>query len=130
MATGRLVGDRLIHLFGVYRLLLANGILMSAGFLIAALFPFVFSAAFGFLLIGAGSSILVPVVYLLAAKSKKMSPGYALSSVTLIGYTGFLIGPLLIGNISEKLGMNYAFFLLCGVSLLIVVLSLQVKKFA
>jgi fucose permease len=128
MAGGRLIGDRFIHKFGVYRVLVFCGTLMALGFTIAAMFPFLVTAALGFLLIGMGDSVLVPVIYMLASKSKKMPPSYALSSVTLIGYTGFLIGPLLIGNVSEWLGMPAAFFILSGASLSIVILSLQVRK--
>jgi fucose permease len=128
MALGRLVGDGLVHRFGVYSMLMINGAMMASGFLLMATFPYVLPAAFGCLLIGAGDSILVPVVYLLAAKSKKMTPNYAISSVTLIGYTGFLIGPLLIGNVSQRVGMGVAFYILSAFSLLIVFLTIRVKN--
>jgi MFS family permease len=128
MAAGRLAGDRFIHLFGVYRVLAVCGLLMAAGFAVAALFPFVLPAAIGFALIGMGDSVLVPVIYLLASKSQKMPAGYALSSVTLVGYAGFLLGPLLIGNVSDNWGMPTAFGALTFVSLLIILLSLQVKR--
>ena len=128
MAGGRLIGDRFIQRFGAYRMLVICGTLMAIGFSIAAAFPFLVTAAFGFLLIGMGDSVLVPVIYMLASKSKKMPASYALSSVTLIGYTGFLIGPLLIGNVSQWLGMAAAFFILSTASLLIIFLSLQVRK--
>lgn len=127
MTLGRLFGDRLIHRFGIYEMLAMCGLLLAIGFAIVAVFPFVVSASLGFLLIGLGDSILIPVIYMLAAKTTKMPANYALSSVILIGYTGFLIGPLLIGNISDMWGMTAAFLLLSGISLLIVVLSLRVK---
>jgi len=128
MAFGRLVGDSLVHRFGIYRMLIINGAMMAIGFLFVAAFPFVLPAAFGCLLVGAGDSILVPVVYLLAARSKKMTPNYAISSVTLIGYTGFLIGPLLIGNVSQRVGMGTAFYILSIVSVFIIFLTMRVKK--
>lgn len=128
MTLGRLFGDRLIHRFGIYEMLAMCGLLLAIGFAIVAVFPFVVSASLGFLLIGLGDSILIPVIYMLAAKTTKMPANYALSSVILIGYTGFLIGPLLIGNISDMWGMTAAFLLLSGISLLIVVLSLRVKR--
>jgi MFS family permease len=128
MAGGRLVGDRLMHLFGVNRMIIICGVLMSLGFSIAASFPYVLPAALGFLLIGMGDSILVPVIYMLASRSTKMQASYALSSVTLIGYTGFLIGPLLIGNVSDHWGMPAAFYILSAVSLVMIILSLQVRK--
>jgi MFS family permease len=128
MALGRLVGDKLIAEFGMFRLLFMNGILLAIGFSIAATFPMVLSAAMGFLLIGLGDSVMVPVIYLLATRSPKMTAAYSLSIVTFIGYTGFLIGPLLIGNISQYFGLPTAFYCLSGISLLIIILSLQVKK--
>lgn len=128
MAGGRLIGDRLIHLFGIHRILMIAGVLMASGFITAALFPLLVPAAFGFALIGIGDSVLVPVIYLLASKSTKMPPSYALASVTIVGYMGFLIGPLLIGNVSEYFGMAAAFIILSIVSLMLVMLTIQVKK--
>jgi MFS family permease len=103
---------------------------MAIGLFTAGFFPSLLPAAAGFLLIGFGDSMLVPLIYLLASQSKKMTSNYALQSVTLIGYTGFLIGPLFIGNISQLWGMSVALLLLSGVSLLILFLSLQVKRLA
>ena len=77
-----------------------------------------------------GDSILIPGIYMLASRSNKMPTSYALSSVTLIGYAGFVISPLLIGNVSQQWGMPAAFFVLSGVSLLLIVLVMQVKKLA
>jgi len=130
MASGRLIGDRLMNSYGIARMIAINGVLVAIGFLIAARFPFVLPAAFGFLLIGMGDSILIPAMYMLAAKTNKMPAAYALSSVTLIGNTGFLIGPLFIGNISETFGMQSAFYCLSALGVVISVLSLRVKKMA
>ena len=130
MALGRLFGDRLIARFGIYRMLSVNGVSMAVGLLLAALLPHLFTASLGFLLIGFGDSMLVPIIYVLASQSKKMSSGYALQAVTMIGYGGFLIGPLFIGNVSQRWGMDTAFLLLSGISLLILLLSLKVKRMA
>ena len=128
MSGGRLVGDRFIHSFGVYRMLFICGLMMAVGFFVLAAIPYFIPAAIGFLLIGIGDSILVPALYMLASRSGKMSTSYALSSVTLIGYGGFIISPLLIGNVSQLWGMPAAFFILSGVSLVLILLSTQVKK--
>jgi fucose permease len=130
MSGGRLVGDRFIHSFGVYRMLAICGLLMAVGFFILAAIPYFIPAALGFLLIGIGDSILVPALYMLASRSGKMSTSYALSSVTLIGYGGFIISPLLIGNVSQLWGMPAAFFILSGVSLVLILLSTRVQKLA
>lgn len=127
MAFGRLVGDRVIAAFGYFTLLMVNGTLMAAGFLLAAFFPYLLPAALGFLLIGLGDSVIVPIVYSLSAHSTRMSPGYALASVSLIGNAGFLIGPLLIGYLSEMLSMQWALGVVSVFSLGITFLALKVR---
>lgn len=128
MTLGRLVGDRLVGRFGAVRMLMINGVLVSAGFLLAALVPLLVPAAIGLLLIGLGDSIVVPVVYSLASKSKKMAPSYAISAVTMIGYLGFLTGPLLIGTISDKAGMRWAFALVAIFGIFISLLATKVRE--
>lgn len=128
MSLGRLFGDRLIAMFGVYTMLMASGLLLATGFLLVSTLPFVLTAATGFLLIGAGDAMLVPMIYMLASQSKKMSSHYALQAVTMIGYTGFLIGPLFIGNVSQHWGMSTAFLFLSGISLLILFLTRRVQR--
>lgn len=128
MALGRLAGDRATAAVGPFALLMANGVLITVGFLIAVFFPFLLPAAFGFLLIGLGDSIIIPTVYALAAQSPKMPPSYALASVTMIGYMGFLLGPLLIGYTSELWSMQWAFGIVSIFSLCISGLAVWVQK--
>jgi len=128
MAAGRLVGDNVIAKWGAFSVLRFNGILMAAGFALAALLPFLLPAAVGFLLVGLGDSIIVPIVYILTAKSKKIQGSYAIASVTLIGYFGFLTGPLLIGHLSKAIGLQWAFALAAIFSLCITFLTIKIKN--
>jgi MFS family permease len=109
MTLGRFFGDRLIHRFGYFTMLKINATLMGLGFMLAVFLPSLPFALIGFLLIGLGDSILVPVLYTLASRSGKLPPAYAIASVTFIGYMGFLSGPLIVGFISEAIGMQWAF---------------------
>lgn len=129
MAAGRLAGDRIVARFGTLPVLVANGIMMFIGVFLAVIFPYFLPAVIGFLLVGAGDAIIVPLVYSLAAKSKIMKPGYAIASVTFIGYIGFLLGPLIIGSVSEWLNMRWAFGLVGVLSLCITFLTFAIKKY-
>lgn len=93
MALGRFTADRMVMRFGAVRVLRASGILIAAGLLVAVLFPVLWSATLGFLLVGLGTSSIVPLCYSMAGKSKKMIPSVALASVSTIGFLGFLLGP-------------------------------------
>ncbi|MFL5742314.1 MAG: MFS transporter [Flavisolibacter sp.] len=128
MAVGRLAGDYFLHRHGMMPVLMVNGILMSVGFFIASLFPSFFSAALGFLFIGLGDSIIVPTIYSLAARSNRLQPGFALTTVTLVGYVGFLSAPLLIGFLSHRWNMRLAFALIGLLAALIPFLTHQASK--
>jgi fucose permease len=128
MTSGRLIGDRIVGRYGPVRVLQINGVLIAAGFLIAVFLPYLVTAALGLILIGLGMSIVVPVVYSLAAKNKHLSPSYAISAVTMIGYLGFLTGPILIGSVSDWIGMRWAFAAISVFGLLISVLAFKIPE--
>jgi len=109
MAGGRFIGDWLAVKLGVKRLIQLNGVVIALGLLIAVLFPYLVSATLGFLLVGIGVSTIVPLVYGAAGKSKTMSPGMALAAVSSISFFGFLLGPPMIGFISEASSLRWSF---------------------
>jgi MFS family permease len=128
MATGRLIGDRLIHAYGHLTMLKFNAALMAAGFFLSATFPYPVIVATGFLLIGFGDSIIVPTLYALASRSVRMQPAYAIASVTFMGYLGFLSAPLIVGTVSQIKNMQWAFALIGLFVLVIVMLVRPVKS--
>ena len=123
MATGRFVGDWLVTKFGTKTILQASGITIATGLLISVAFPYFYSAIAGFLLVGAGVSSVVPLVYSNAGKSKKMSSGVALAAVSTIGYLGFLFGPPVIGFIAEATSLRVSFVLIAILGLATTVIS-------
>jgi MFS family permease len=112
MATGRFLGDWLVTKLGVKSMLQVSGTMITSGLLLSVLFPFLITATIGFLLVGFGVSSVVPIVYGLAGKSKTMSPGTALASVSTIGFLGFLIGPPVIGFIAQAVSLRWSFTLI------------------
>ncbi len=128
MTTGRFIGDNLIQRFGAYNILIIDGLLMAIGFAIATLFPYLIFASAGFLLIGFGNAILVPVLYSLAGKNQKMPPSFAIASVTMLGYVGFLLAPIVIGNMSEAFGMRSAFALMILFATSISIIAFGMKR--
>lgn len=127
MTIGRLLGDRLVAKWGAIKVITTLGIMLTVGFLLAASFPLLVPAIIGFVLIGLGNSIMVPIVYVLASRHATMPPAYALSAVTIIGYAGFLLGPLLVGAVSDVLNMQWAFGLVGIMGTGIVVLAQKIK---
>jgi MFS family permease len=94
-----------------------SGILIATGLGIAVLFPYLWSALAGFLLVGFGVSSVVPLVYSEAGKSKGVAPGLALAAVSSIGFLGFLIGPPVIGVVAGWAGLQTSFVIIAVMGL-------------
>ena len=112
MALGRFLGDWLVTKLGVKRMLQMSGTIITAGLLIAVLFPYLITATTGFLLVGFGVSSVVPIVYGTAGKSATMPASTALAAVSTIGFLGFLIGPPIIGFIAQAINLRWSFTLI------------------
>jgi MFS family permease len=127
MASGRFIADAFAHRFGLKRTLQISGMLTATGLLTAVIFPYLYSALIGFLLVGFGVSSVVPLVYSAAGKSKKMSPGAALAAVSTIGFLGFLIGPPVIGFVAGIATLRASFTLIAAMGICVTILSTKAK---
>ena len=128
MATGRFVGDWVATRIGRKKTLQLSGLFTAGGLLVAVIFPFFVTAFFGFLLVGAGVSSVVPLVYSAAGKSKKLSPGVAIATVSTIGYLGFLVGPPFIGFIAQVSSLRVSLGLVAVLGSLISVMATRNKE--
>ena len=117
MAGGRFVSDAFVTRFGVKRILQFSGIVILSGMLLIVGFPSIPIATIGFLLVGIGTSSVVPLVYSLAGRSKIIAPGIALTLVSSIGFLGFLFGPPLIGFIAQAANLRISFTLIAFLGL-------------
>ena len=125
MAAGRFMADRLIWKLGSQTMLIASGIVIFLGLMMAVLVPTLVVATIGFMLVGFGVSSVVPIVYSKAGQSKTMHPGQALAAVSTVGFAGFLAGPPLIGFIAQATNLQWSFAL---VALIGISTSLLAKK--
>lgn len=116
MATSRFFLDSVLDKIGMPKLYIISGLLISIGTLTTILFPHFWTALIGFCLVGIGVSAIFPMTYILAGKSKKYSPGMAISIIGTYAIVGMFIGPPLIGYLSHAFGLKNAFFTLvfCG----------------
>ncbi|MET0636847.1 MAG: MFS transporter [Chitinophagaceae bacterium] len=109
MAIGRFVGDKLIEKYGRKRMLQVSGVMVSFGLLTAVFFPYMATATFGFICVGFGVSSIIPMVYSSVGRVSKIPPGMALAAVSSISFFGFLMGPPLIGYISQLFSLRHSF---------------------
>ncbi|ALI99662.1 MFS transporter [Rufibacter tibetensis] len=127
MAFTRFIADWLTTKLGLKRVLQLSGIFTAVGLMISVLLPNLVTAIIGFLLVGAGVSAVVPLVYGVAGKTKTMAPSMALAAVSTIGFAGFLVGPPLIGMLAgiSSLRLSFATIALMGIG--VALLSSRIK---
>lgn len=114
MTVGRLVGDRVLSrwprrvVIRWFATLAAGG--LGLGLLVAELtggVVAVTAAVAGFGVLGAGISLTFPAL-LAEAGANAPRPAEAIAAVSTGGYTGFLVGPPLIGALAEVGGVTLA----------------------
>ena len=109
MASGRFMADYIISKIGRKRLMQTGGLMVSAGLYTAVLFPYLITSTIAFMLVGLGVSSIIPSVYSAAGRHSRVPPGIALATVSSVSFLGFLLGPPMIGYISEAAGLRYSF---------------------
>lgn len=119
MTAGRLAGDAVVARIGDRAALFCGSLLAIAGFIVLLLAPFAAVAMTGFLLIGLGSSNLVPILFRRAAKQTTMPVGLAVAAITTAGYAGILIGPAGVGFVAHVAGLPTAFWILAALMALV-----------
>jgi len=127
MAGGRFVADWFSGRFGLKRTLQLSGSLTAIGLILAVILPVMIPAIIGFMLVGAGVSSVVPLVYSAAGKSGTMSPGVAIAAVSTIGFVGFLVGPPVIGFVAGAFSLRASFMLIAAMGVCVVVVSSRAK---
>jgi MFS family permease len=108
MAAARFSGDWLALRFSGKNILHASGLLVAVGMGCALLAPSWWPAVGGLMLTGIGIANIVPVIWGAAGRDTRMGAGPAISTVTTIGYCGFLTGPPVIGSLSVVVGLRPA----------------------
>jgi len=121
MTGGRLVGDRLADRLGPSRLVRLSAGVAAVTFAGALLIGQVWSAMAGFAVLGAGLSVVVPLVF--TAASRLGRPGPNLALVTSAGHLGVLAGPAVIGGLAELIGLPGALVIIVVLCTMIAVLA-------
>ncbi|MBX4870337.1 MFS transporter [Rhizobium bangladeshense] len=113
MIVGRISGDRIGSVIGDRAMIAISGGLMSAGMTIALSIPFFAAALAGFSLLGIGIANLVPIIFRNA--SEMVPDGLGIAFVSVCGYSGFLVGPPIIGGAAGAVGLNKALLIVSAV---------------
>ena len=123
MALGRMVGDKITERFGYKGTLQLDSVIITVGLSLAIFWQHPVVVIIGFGMVGLGVATIIPIVYSLAGKSKTMAPSVALAAVSTLGFSGFLVGPPVIGFLAHEVSLRWALLLVVGLAGLIGVLA-------
>ncbi|HJY02992.1 MAG TPA: MFS transporter [Streptosporangiaceae bacterium] len=102
-ACGRLSGTSLLERLGRTRVLTLGGLTACAGMLLASLAPDVWLALAGFAVTGLGLANLFPAAI---ARSGLLAGSEGVALTSMLGYSGFLLGPPAIGFLASEFGLR------------------------
>lgn len=107
MAVSRLVADRIGERFGPVVVARSGAALAMAGYLVFLLSGTPAITLVGFTLVGLGIGPVVPVVFSAGGNTRTAKRPSLLGVTVTAGYTGSVLGPMLIGAVGERLGLSW-----------------------
>jgi MFS family permease len=102
-ASGRLSGTALLERIGRTPVVVLGGLTACAGMLLAALAPDVWLALAGFAATGLGLANLFPATI---ARAGQLAGANGVALTSTLGYSGFLLGPPVIGFLASEFGLR------------------------
>ncbi len=106
VALTRIAGDRLKQRFGPVLLGRTLALVGLAGVLIIVFAPNEIAAIAGFVLLGIGAAVAFPLGVTAALGAPGRNAASNVATLTFIALSGFLVGPLLIGSITQLWGIR------------------------
>ena len=130
MTIGRFFGDGISAKIGSIKIILLGCILAIMGYL-CILVSELMITILGYGIVGLGLSVIIPELFRMAGKTKGVKASVGISIVSGIGFAGFLLGPVVLGYISNSYSLKTSFLtllLLTCFALLIASLKLIKEK--
>lgn len=112
MGVVRLLGEQIERRFGAVKILVVGSLLAGFGLIMIAAVPSAWLAYVGFAMAGGGLAFAFPVALDLAGSVGRRGDGTGgereIGFVTTIAYSGFLIGPPMIGGVAQVTNLEFA----------------------
>lgn len=117
MTIGRFIGDSLSSKYSSMSIVKGGALIGIMGF-VTVLSSSTYVSIAGFTIIGLGFSVVIPVVFRMAANTNGVDAESGTALVIGFGYFGFLFGPFLIGYIAENTSLHFSYSLLMAVMII------------
>ncbi|MEV8634068.1 MFS transporter [Streptosporangium sp. NPDC051023] len=118
MLLGRLTGDRVRARFGARGMIVTAGLSTAATFAVVLIAPTALIAVAAMLFVGVAVATVSPMAMSLAG-SAVTNPGPAIAQTGAMGYAGLLLGPVIIGFLSDAATLRTALGIAVALGVLI-----------
>jgi MFS family permease len=131
MVIGRFNGDRLAAKYGELKILFTGGLITGFGLTLGLLIGNIYGQIFGWFAIGTGMSVVIPMVFSLAATIARergpIAPSQAVAVASGISYFGFMAGPPFMGYISSLITLRWAMLVPAALAVFLAFGSQRIK---
>lgn len=105
--VGRLVVDKIVRRYGDTRVVTGSGLLAALGLGVVAVSENAPTAFVGFVLAGLGLACMAPLMLSAAGRLDQANAGRNIGLVELMGYSGPIIGPIVITSVVTSVSMAW-----------------------
>lgn len=128
MTVMRLYGNKIADSLGRHRVVVGGAFFAVAGFLLVILISNVITTALGFSMIGIGAANIVPQLVSFAGSIKGMAIQNIISLINAFGFTGLLMGPVVIGLIAKNYGLHTSFAFIAVSVFVVAIVAYRILK--
>lgn len=122
MAVMRLSGDKIVERLNNKIIVVGGSLIAAAGLMIIIYSATVPLVLFGFILVGAGASNIVPIFFSEGGRIPGIPAPAGIAAITTMGYAGLLIGPAFLGYIAQHLSLPIALGFVASLMLIVAVI--------
>ena len=119
MALARFGGDALRARFSERGVLRCSGAVAAVAMAIVLISATPWIAYLGLAAAGAGLAPVAPILFNASTRVRGVTRAAAIASVTTIGYSGFMVGPPIIGSIATLSSLTVALWLVVGAAAIV-----------
>lgn len=127
MTLGRFLGDGISAKIGSVKIVALGSLIAILGYVLVLSGNTILAIA-GFALNGLGFSVMVPELFRIGGNVKGVDSSQGVAFIAGSGYTGFLLGPVILGFLAESATLKHSFYALFGCVLLILGITFLLRK--
>jgi fucose permease len=127
MTLGRFLGDAISARIGSVKIVAVGAFIAIIGYLFV-LSADVYLAILGFALTGMGFSVIIPELFRIGGNVKGVESSQGVAFIAGTGYSGFLLGPVILGFLAEQYTLNTSFMVLLACVIVVLLITYFLKK--